>query len=326
MFETEWGKIGIDICRDGHFYPELGRYYAAMGCTILIHPTATTGNPWYRETRIGSYTDRDGMAAITCNLLGGDGIYNEETEKWSGGVFASTSLIITKYNGSGRYNADTGYAIDLNGTGSESEGYAERGTSPEGLEVAKMNLKGCGFKITNFNPDLFSRMYDELATLYREGYKTIYPGESISKPVTIDLTPEEETTEETTLEEITTEVPEATTIEEITTKSNTVPAKNSTIKVKKVKVKSTKRTGKTKAKISLKAVSGVKGYVVKYSTKKKFGKKTTIIKKVKKATFTIKKLKANKNYYVKVRAYKVVNNKTYYGKWSNRKTVKVYKK
>ena len=70
----------------------------------------------------------------------------------------------------------------------------------------------------------------------------------------------------------------------------------------------------------------VKGYVVKYSTKKKFGKKTTIIKKVKKATFTIKKLKANKNYYVKVRAYKVVNNKTYYGKWSNRKTVKVYKK
>lgn len=61
MFETEWGKIGIDICRDGHFYPELGRYYAAMGCTILIHPTATTGNPWYRETRIGSYTDRDGM-------------------------------------------------------------------------------------------------------------------------------------------------------------------------------------------------------------------------------------------------------------------------
>ena len=89
------GKIGIDICRDGHFYPELGRYYAAQGCTILIHPTATTGGPWYRETRMGSYTDRDGMAVITCNLLGGDGTYDEATGTYSGGEFASTSLIIT---------------------------------------------------------------------------------------------------------------------------------------------------------------------------------------------------------------------------------------
>ena len=177
MFETEWGKIGIDICRDGHFYPELGRYYAANGCTILIHPTATTGNPWYRETRIGSYTDRDGMAAITCNLLGPDGTYNEETGRWSGGVFASTSLIITKYhsaNGSTGFDPETGYAIDLNGTGSESEGFDERGTSPEGLEIAKMDLSGCGFRLTNFNARLFSKMYDELAVLYREGYESIY--------------------------------------------------------------------------------------------------------------------------------------------------------
>ena len=36
MFETKGGKVGIDICRDGHFYPELGRYYAAMGCTLFI--------------------------------------------------------------------------------------------------------------------------------------------------------------------------------------------------------------------------------------------------------------------------------------------------
>ena len=183
MFETEWGKIGIDICRDGHFYPELGRYYSAMGCTMLIHPTATTGNPWYRETRIGSYTDRDGMAAITCNLLGPDGTYDESTGKWSGGVFASTSLIITKYhNASGKtsFDPETGYAIDLNGTGSASVGYDERGTSPEGLEVAKMNLSGCGFRLTNFQARLYSKMYDELAVLYRDGYTSIYnkPGDA----------------------------------------------------------------------------------------------------------------------------------------------------
>ncbi len=177
MFDTEWGKIGVDICRDGHFYPELGRYYAAMGCSILIHPTATTGDPWYRETRIGSYTDRDGMAAITCNLLGPDGTYNEETDSWSGGVFASTSLIITKYhdeNGRTSFDPKTGYAIDLNGTGSASEGFAERKTSPEGLEIAKMNLSGCGFSLTNFQARLLSKMYDELAVIYREGYTSIY--------------------------------------------------------------------------------------------------------------------------------------------------------
>lgn len=177
MFDTKWGKAGLDICRDGHFYPELGRYYAAMGCTLFIHPTATTGNPWYRETRIGSYTDRDGMAAITCNLLGPDGVYDAKTGKYSGGVFNSTSLIVTKYHdakGAAGFDPKTGYAIDLNGTGSASAGYAARGTSPAGLEIAKMNLSGCGFHIINFNPDLFSRMYDELAKLFRSGYTSIY--------------------------------------------------------------------------------------------------------------------------------------------------------
>ena len=54
IIETKWGKIGVDICRDGHFYPELGRYYAAMGCTMFVHPTATTGNAWYRSTKVMS--------------------------------------------------------------------------------------------------------------------------------------------------------------------------------------------------------------------------------------------------------------------------------
>ena len=211
IIDTEWGKAGIDICRDGHFYPELGRYYAASGCTLFIHPTATTGNPWYRETRIGSYTDRDGMAAITCNLLGGDGTYigpqvtraadsipditDEEywkQENWTGGVFNSTSLIITKYHdpetGRTGVNPETGYAIDLNGTGSESEGFAERGTSPMGLEIADMDLSGCGFRIVNFNAALFSKMYDKLALLYREGYESLYGENAVADYVSKKLT------------------------------------------------------------------------------------------------------------------------------------------
>jgi predicted amidohydrolase len=219
MFETKWGKVGIDICRDGHFYPEEGRYYAASGCNIFLHITATTGNPWYRETRIGSYADRDGMAAITANLLGLDGmvevrdpIYSEtepttitgytewrvaktgeydpydidgylntpeaeRTVRYSYGPFNSTSLILTPFhNAEGRksFDPETGYALDLNGTGPESEGFAERKTSPVGLEIAVMDLSGTGFSITNFNPALYSRWYDELAVLYRGGYESIY--------------------------------------------------------------------------------------------------------------------------------------------------------
>ena len=98
------------------------------------------------------------------------------------------------------------------------------------------------------------------------------------------------------------------------------------VTVGKTKVKKAKRVKKTKAVITLKAVKGATGYVVKYSTKKSFSKKTTITKKVKKATFTLKKLKSNKKYYVKARAYKIVAKKEYYGKWCTKKKLNKYKK
>ena len=133
-------------------------------------------------------------------------------DNWTGGVFNSTSLIITKYHnpesGKTGVNPKTGYAIDLNGTGSESEGFAERGTSPVGLEIADMNLSGCGFNIANFNPELFSKMYDNLAALYREGYEPMYGKDTIPIPVTVKLTKEEE--------------PETPKPEEITTKPESV--------------------------------------------------------------------------------------------------------
>lgn len=232
IIDTKWGKIGVDICRDGHFYPELGRYYAAMGCKMLIHPTATSGNAWYRATRIGSYTDRDGMAAVTCNLLGGDGIYNVDgtfnpnaednfdengnfvggsrlpkyinnqnevdndpywnPKNWigTGGIFNSTSIAITKGSTAGITPSPR---LNYNGTGSDSKGFAERGnTSPLGLEIATLDLKGCGFSPTaaTFNPDLFSKMYDNLALKYRSGYTSEYGGNQIKEPITVNLTKE----------------------------------------------------------------------------------------------------------------------------------------
>ena len=76
--------------------------------------------------------------------------------------------------------------------------------------------------------------------------------------------------------------------------------------------------------------SNVTGYQIQYSTKKNF-KDSKIINVAGASTAgkKVKKLKAKTKYYVRVRTYKIVNvngkNKTYYGKWSSKKTVKTKK-
>lgn len=89
----------------------------------------------------------------------------------------------------------------------------------------------------------------------------------------------------------------------------------------KAKIKSAKRTSTKKAKIKINKVAGASGYQIRYSTSKKYTKKTTTTLKTRKTTYTLKKLK-NKKYYVKVRAYKLSGTKTIYGKWSATKTIK----
>ncbi len=94
--------------------------------------------------------------------------------------------------------------------------------------------------------------------------------------------------------------------------------------VKKVKVKV---VGK-KMKISWKKVKNANGYVIQYSTSKKFKKTLTkkiIIKKKKTISKTVTKLKKGKKYYVKVRAYRTVNGEKVYGKWSKIVSAKVKK-
>ncbi len=359
MIDTEWGKVGIDICRDGHFYPELGRYYAAKGCTLLIHPTATTGDAWYRESRIGSYTDRDGMAAFTCNLLGGDGIYNPsgtfdptdddanfdeegnfiggdaipeeitnydktqtywKSSSWlgSGGIFNSTSLIITK--------AKTN--ISLNGTGSESEVYAENGlTSPLGLEMVDMDLSRSGFSITGFNPALFSRMYDRLAVLYRGGYKSIYGEGAVATPITINVGDIKETPEETTTEELTTKgtTTEETTIlvpstETTTTEIVTVPKKNVAKTPGKVLKVSLKNKKKLSIVVKYRKAKGAKKYLIRYATDKKFSKNVKTVTS-KKLSCKLRHLSVKTTYWIQVCGV----NGTKKGSWSKAKKIEVKK-
>ena len=98
-----------------------------------------------------------------------------------------------------------------------------------------------------------------------------------------------------------------------------------TVRPKKVTITSGKRASSRAIKASWKKDSKATGYQVRYSTSKKFTKKTTKIISVTKNKTVNKTVKVTKGktYYVSVRAYKTVGKQKIYGAWS---TVKVVKK
>ena len=88
------------------------------------------------------------------------------------------------------------------------------------------------------------------------------------------------------------------------------------------KITSAKSPKKDTVKLTFKKASGVKGFKVIYSTKKNFSNNYTTVLTTKK-TLTLTGLKSKK-YYVKAKAYKIVNGKKIYSsKWSAVKTVSV---
>ncbi len=44
IFETKWGKVGVSICYDTYCFPELIRYYRAMGARLVLNVTACPDN------------------------------------------------------------------------------------------------------------------------------------------------------------------------------------------------------------------------------------------------------------------------------------------
>ncbi len=71
-------------------------------------------------------------------------------------------------------------------------------------------------------------------------------------------------------------------------------------------------------------IADASGYQIQIATDKKFkkNKKTITVAKQNASKKTVKKLKAKKKYFVRVRAYKIVDGKKVYGKWSKIKSVK----
>lgn len=94
-----------------------------------------------------------------------------------------------------------------------------------------------------------------------------------------------------------------------------------TFKETSAKISTLKSTAKKQAAVSLKKVSGAEGYQIKYADNANF--KNSANANITSSSKTIKKLKSGKTYYFKARAYKTVNGKKVYTKYSTVKTVKV---
>ena len=93
------------------------------------------------------------------------------------------------------------------------------------------------------------------------------------------------------------------------------------VTLKKAKIKKVKPAKKA-LKVSWKKVANADGYRVYY---KRAGKKAQYktVKGLKTLKKTLKKLTSNKQYKVKVQAWKKVDGKKYFGKWSKAKKAKV---
>ena len=93
---------------------------------------------------------------------------------------------------------------------------------------------------------------------------------------------------------------------------------------KKVSLTSIKSTKSKQMTVKWKKATGASGYIIQYSTSKKFtGAKKIYVKKGTTLTKTVKKLKSKKTYYVRVCAYKLIKGSYQTGSYSAARTVKV---
>lgn len=105
---------------------------------------------------------------------------------------------------------------------------------------------------------------------------------------------------------------------------NDVVKKTDNSKPKKSTLSSVTSAKTGQVKVKWKRDKQVSGYQIVLSTNSKFKSGKKVVKVTKNSTIfkTVKGLKSGKKYYVRVRAYKVVNGKNYYGSYSKVKSVR----
>lgn len=99
------------------------------------------------------------------------------------------------------------------------------------------------------------------------------------------------------------------------TRSGKIPGKVQLLEVKNLKGK--------KLKVTYKKVSKATGYQISCSTNRKFNKASN--KTTKRTTYTLTKRKKGTKYYIRVRAYRVVNGTKFYGSYSAVRSIRIKK-
>ncbi|MFD1678084.1 carbon-nitrogen hydrolase family protein [Alicyclobacillus fodiniaquatilis] len=75
LFSTPWGPVGVGICYDTYCFPELARYYAALGARLYLNPTAVSDIEGWKElyyTQLKSRAIENAMYVASSNLVGQD--------------------------------------------------------------------------------------------------------------------------------------------------------------------------------------------------------------------------------------------------------------
>lgn len=84
-FDTPWGLVGVGICYDTYMFPELPRYYAALGARLYLHITALGSFKGWKPYYINQMQARaieNMMFVASSNLVGKD-----RTEDYPGTSF-----------------------------------------------------------------------------------------------------------------------------------------------------------------------------------------------------------------------------------------------
>lgn len=152
LLDTPWGPVGVGICYDSYYFPELMRYYAAKGARLVINSTAHAKchGQFMAKASMEVESVRNGIFVASANL-GGPDLTNWF---WGGSSIIGPSV---KKRAPHYYAGKTFY---------------EEGSDEEALYTATIDLAlATRFPMQynpavgspDFRPDKYAEMYGELA-------------------------------------------------------------------------------------------------------------------------------------------------------------------